>query len=549
MKTSITSLSFLIVLLLTFCTPQNVQSQEGRLLKLYDGLDLIEPYSSLSKYEELISDIESEDQNVVLGIIADEYDGLDMIFDTEGISKLDFETSRTLDAYLVYEFWEEYIRKAYHPTEEELLEVLQSKNGSPFEIESDWVECARILVRNDSDDAEAIAEHLYSRIKSGENFQDVARDYYRTVGLDYDGSLGLMEKDSGVRPQFFQHFWQRESVETFGPIKDKNGWLIGKLIDKGKAGYRPVDQIENRLLNEYFAVLISEKRREILDQFYSESKIGTFVDLESWPDDLLPPTPDTKLFKIDGETILWSDVKSLTPMIWGDESNPDFPPIITEKALFRAALNRSNIADQLRQSTHYQELRRILNVEARIVAQLDHEQSNLDLSEEVLHEFYEQSQQQKHFEPPQVKVLGAMVNRSMESRSMRARREADLKLWNGISEIYEHVKTFETPEEAWWKEYAVMDELTVYQNANEWIPVDQIHYFLGPHALELEPGQDSGLLISDRNYGFLFLLARKNGDKIPFTDLEKQIENDYLMQWRENRRKELLSLNKTSVKE
>ncbi|MCC6344298.1 MAG: peptidylprolyl isomerase [Bryobacterales bacterium] len=143
-----------------------------------------------------------------------------------------------------------------------------------------------IFLSTEGKDAGAVAQiekkakDLAARAKKGEKFPELARDNSDSQTAQSGGDLGGFKKGE-LNPVIEKMLWDKERNYVTDPIKQANGFLILKVMEKHQAGQASLDEVESEIQNRLFSARFQPKIREYLtklrEEAFLEIKPG-FVD-------------------------------------------------------------------------------------------------------------------------------------------------------------------------------------------------------------------------------------------------------------------------------
>lgn len=143
-----------------------------------------------------------------------------------------------------------------------------------------------IFLSTEGKDAAAVAQiekkakDLAARAKKGEKFPELARDNSDSQTAQSGGDLGGFKKGE-LNPVIEKMLWDKERNYVTDPIKQANGFLILKVMEKHQAGQASLDEVESEIQNRLFSARFQPKIREYLtklrEEAFLEIKPG-FVD-------------------------------------------------------------------------------------------------------------------------------------------------------------------------------------------------------------------------------------------------------------------------------
>ncbi|MCX7698040.1 MAG: peptidylprolyl isomerase, partial [Candidatus Goldbacteria bacterium] len=210
------------------------------------------------------------------------------------------------------------------------------------------------------DQAKKLAEEIYKRAKSGENFSELAKKYSRdTSTKDKGGDLGWFKKGEMV-PEFEKAAFALKNGEIIGPVKTQFGYHIIKCTGKQEA-YEPTfekekDRVLKELQKQEGMELVKKKADKMAaeikkpDEFEIVAKANTITvkTLNSITEDSKIPEIDSE----DAKNILFdSNKNTVTKVIEGNNGYYIFKIIDEKSAKFdekKFNKRKSELAEKLR---------------------------------------------------------------------------------------------------------------------------------------------------------------------------------------------------------
>ncbi|MFT3988008.1 peptidylprolyl isomerase [Aestuariivirga sp.] len=180
----------------------------------------------------------------------------------EGIADTD-EYKRRLALYQAKALRDAYFFQKIRPmvTEEEIKAAYDKEAAKVAQTER--IRARHILVGTEKE-----AEDIEARLKKGEKFEDLAKQYSLDGSKDYGGDLGYFTAPEMV-PAFSKAAFALKVGEISEPIKTDFGWHIIKLEDRKMGAAQPYDQVKGAIRN----VLLRQKVQDVMDKLRASSKI------------------------------------------------------------------------------------------------------------------------------------------------------------------------------------------------------------------------------------------------------------------------------------
>ena len=418
------------------------------------------------------------------------------------------------------------LRQNLHPTTETLETFLKTHKDWFYCGES--VKARQIFVEKDPQlhekDISVVLKSLEKRLKT-EPFTSVARDYYKSVGMDYNGRLGLIKR-GGIPEANFQLFMSADETKPFvGPIEQKKGYLFIKVEGKYTSDTDPVEFYYDRLLREYRI----ERSREILEDFYQKSRKER--NIEIFPYDPSEENPrEQTAYTIRGEKVTFRDALERLPQFMGDRDNPDFYNAIAKKALHDDLIFYSKEAREIRNSPEFKFMT-AAHKNAWIVHQFVQEQlASYTPTSKDLKRFYDSHKSELYSRPDLLKLLIVTLTRGAHSGQdmykVHIRQKQDFKRITELRNEYLKTGSIQI-----LRKKSADNPLLSVKVYNQPRPENEIGRVLEVAVYEREQGYISPVLIDgNTHYHFLKILERRSRPPESFEDVQNQLEFDYELQ-------------------
>jgi len=247
MKNYITVL-IIIVFMMSGCSKDKDTSEK---LAEVNGQEITQAeFDAFLKFKRIKTDNESKQKKL-----------LDQYLEREALAGV-IETENHLDNMLMKaelnEFRKEMLISRYF--EQFLNESVSDQavqnyyNTHAAEYEMKKAHAAHILIRTNSKMSEVerkavltTAHEAYSKIRSGEDFASIAKDYSDDkVSSKKGGDLGWMKKGS-VSPKFSETIFSLKKDDVSEPFETPFGYHIVKVLDEPKTIKQPFSAVEGKI--------------------------------------------------------------------------------------------------------------------------------------------------------------------------------------------------------------------------------------------------------------------------------------------------------------
>jgi peptidyl-prolyl cis-trans isomerase C len=180
----------------------------------------------------------------------------------EGVADTD-EYKRRLALYQAKALRDAYFFQKVRPmvTEEDIKKAYDDEAAKVAQTER--IRARHILVGSEKE-----ANDLEARLKKGEKFEDLAKQYSLDGSKDYGGDLGYFTAAEMV-PEFSKAAFALQPGEISPPVKTDYGWHIIKVEDRKMGAAQPYDQVKTAIRN----VLLRKKVQELMEVARKSAKI------------------------------------------------------------------------------------------------------------------------------------------------------------------------------------------------------------------------------------------------------------------------------------
>lgn len=180
----------------------------------------------------------------------------------DGLAETD-DYKRRLAAYQAKALRDSYLAQKIAPqvTEEQVRKVYDEEAKKVTETER--VRARHILVASEKE-----ANSIVEKLKAGEKFEDLAKQYSLDGSKDYGGDLGYFTGPEMV-PEFSKAAFALKKGELSKPVKTDFGWHVIKLEDRKMGAAQPYDQVKGAIRN----ALVRQKVQETLTSLHDVAKV------------------------------------------------------------------------------------------------------------------------------------------------------------------------------------------------------------------------------------------------------------------------------------
>lgn len=186
---------------------------------------------------------------------------------TEGIGEF-LKEKGIADETLTRFYYNQHYRNIYFEevkagmsTLEEDAKAFYEENKDSFQV--DEVTASHILVKE-----EALAKDILGKLKNGEKFEDLAKQYGTDGTKDSGGSLGTFGRGEMVS-EFEEAAFALKAGEISEPVKTEFGYHIIKVTDKNQ-GTKTYDEVKDSIISNLVSQEAEKKSKGLRDSIKVE---------------------------------------------------------------------------------------------------------------------------------------------------------------------------------------------------------------------------------------------------------------------------------------
>ncbi len=447
------------------------------------------------------------------------------------------------ERYALANFTRYSIKYSLAPPSRQELESVLKRYAERFPTEESVVAQA-IFVEIDDEittaAAREIATRLQERLRQGEPFQAVARDYYESRGEPGDGTLGRLVRGR-YRDDIFNLFMAADiEAPCFGPVSLGNGLLLGKALKRYPGGdVDPVEYYKEDLLALWREETMRKRVEEITEAMARKLKAVSFP-----LDEVNSRTLSLPAYEIPGDgAVTFGEAVKRLPMLMGDQRDPRFYLGVAKKALANDLLGHSPEAAQARQSEAFAFLARAHRNAARVDRAVRERMSREAPSEDKLHQYYQEHAASDYARSDMVRLLVVRMPwretpKGMHPREAHAMRKEDFNAARRARARFQDDPSTQTLLHL--ADYSGCLALTWSADARP-RPVSELGRVLERGVKSLAAGQISEVLMDDDACLIARVLERSPRPPKSFSEIREQVLADYLQHQESEVRKEILA--------
>jgi peptidyl-prolyl cis-trans isomerase C len=144
---------------------------------------------------------------------------------------------------------------------DEDMKKFYEQNKDKFKT-GDQIKASHILVKTEKE-----ANDILAKLKTGGNFEELAKKYSSDGAATKGGDLGWFSKGSMI-PEFEKVAFAMKEGETSGVVKTKFGFHIIKLTGKRAAGQRTFEEVKEQIKS----AMLPGKQQEVFQKLKDELK-------------------------------------------------------------------------------------------------------------------------------------------------------------------------------------------------------------------------------------------------------------------------------------
>jgi hypothetical protein len=377
--------------------------------------------------------------------------------------------------------------------------------------------------------------NLEKRLKT-EPFRNVAKDYYKSIGLDYDGNPGKQFR--GKMPDTIFDIFINADRESryFGPVKTERGYIFGKVIRKLMKDEDPLNCYGERVLAQYRI----SKSRELMKDFYKK-KMDIYKPTV-FSCDLSAKKPlDKTAYIINGIHVSFDEALKRFPNTFGDTNSPDFYNAVAKKSLHNDLIFLSPESKKIKKDKLYRFFLKA-NENAWLVNEyVKKEITKIDPDEKKIKEYYNLQKEDSYKQFPLVKLLQVTLRKKrLNSATPYQRYLQQKKEFNSIKRARE--KYIKSPSDRTL--HNLMNQIPnfTYRKHQEYKSVENVKREFIEEIIDKDSGYISNIIIDKSHYYFIKILSKKNMPPKEFDQVK--VKNDYLKSKKMNLLKSLYNTDR-----
>jgi peptidyl-prolyl cis-trans isomerase SurA len=156
---------------------------------------------------------------------------------------------KDVEEEIIYSYMRGQQRKSESIVSPVRIETYYRENRDKF-YQEDQVHLRLIqLTRNEGDTDESLRQQanlILARLKAGEKFEDLAKEFSRDARRSKGGDWGLLKR-SDFRPEFSEKAFALKKGEVSDPILLPEGCFLLYVEDRKFAGIQPIDEVRDQI--------------------------------------------------------------------------------------------------------------------------------------------------------------------------------------------------------------------------------------------------------------------------------------------------------------
>jgi peptidyl-prolyl cis-trans isomerase C len=180
----------------------------------------------------------------------------------DGVGESD-DYKRRLAAYQAKALRDSYLAQKISPsvTDDEIKAAYDKESAKVKQTER--VRARHILVATEKE-----ATDIEAKLKNGDKFEDLAKQYSLDGSKDYGGDLGYFTAPEMVK-EFSDAAFKLKVGEVSPPVKTDYGWHVIRMDDRKMGAAQPFDQVKSAIRN----VLVRDKVQALLASLQGTAKV------------------------------------------------------------------------------------------------------------------------------------------------------------------------------------------------------------------------------------------------------------------------------------
>lgn len=153
------------------------------------------------------------------------------------------------------------------------------KNHPENFASNDRVKLKQILIRvgtRTEEEAKSFAESLVAKLKEGQSFEEMAKNYSEGSEAQEGGEMGWVERGQ-LMGEIDEKVFNAEADQITDPIHSSLGYHIFKVIEKEQSVIKPLSDVKDQIQEAIF----KEKMRQRLDAWMQGLKNNAYISIRS----------------------------------------------------------------------------------------------------------------------------------------------------------------------------------------------------------------------------------------------------------------------------
>lgn len=375
-------------------------------------------------------------------------------------------------------------------------------------------------------------EDIAGRLRGGEPFNIVAKDYYESAGVNSIGRFGRATRGQMDDARFDAFLNAEPGAPFFGPVKLPDGYLLGKLDEKMTSGsdlfdyysrWLPMDY-RREMAKQLIETFTGEQMRRISPRVFAYDAASAMGDRQT-------------AYEAGGTSVTFGEAGRRLPQYAGNKKEARFWDAIALKALNDDLILMSTATQEMRRTP---EFRFFADAHRNAyLVQLHAKKIMADAGEpdeQALRAYYEAHKKDSYSQAGLVRLLTVTLRRGAAAQTSspadaRLRQQADFAAMNKARETFLADQTT-----------AALDRLRAslpglsYRVDKQPVAADTLGRVFEMAVAGKQPGDISQVLVEPQAYHFVKVVSVEPQPPAPFEAVRDRVKSGLL----ETRHREIM---------
>lgn len=387
-----------------------------------------------------------------------------------------------------------------------------------------------ILVPQSSDVPQSARSSMVAeveqRLRRGEDFGYVAFTTYEKMGSVTNGYLGRIERGQIDNDEFEAFLNADSSRPFFGPVKLKQGILLGKLNSKLTSQTDPFQFYSQQVLADYRR---EWGKRKLADFYTTETKL---LNPQVLSFDASSSSPTHQVcYRIGGRTETFANAVSRLPQYIGNQKDPAFWSGMARHALEDDLILLSTAPQALLKAPEYAYWAKAHRDAYLVFKYVEEQLGHADISPDALKRFYDRHTSDTYAQSDLVRLLTLEYPRTQnEDVASADLLRAHFDEITSATAMRNEFAVHATEEAA--RQMCSKTPRLKFRTDSSVQPMDNLGRVLDIALQGKQQGHVTPVLVARDSYLFALVLERKERPPLRFEDVKDRVRTDLLEEMR-----------------